>query len=198
MPATANDTSAELDLDALLRGDHATFELLVRQESPRLYRMIVRMVQNEDEAQSVLQETFLQAYKRLHTFRRESKVTTWLYAIGLNLARASLRKARRYNPMEEEDLERLQPNFTKRGIFADSADSWNPQKVTERAERRRLVHAAIQKLPDSYRDIVVLRDIEGLSSAEVAQIVNISEGAVRVRLHRARQALRSLLAIHFR
>jgi len=198
VPATANDTSTELDLDALLNGDHAAFEVLVRQESPRLYRMIVRMVRSEDEAQSVLQETFLQAYKRLHTFRRESKVTTWIYAIGLNLARASLRKARRYNPMEEEDLERLQPTFTQRGMYADPVDSWNPQKVTERTERRRLVHAAIQKLPDSYRDIVMLRDIEGLSSAEVAQIVDISEGAVRVRLHRARQALRSLLAAHFK
>lgn len=197
MSNAASPTSAAVDVEALLRGDHAAFEALVRQESPRLYRMIYRMVQSDDEAQSVLQETFLQAYKRLHTFRRESKITTWLYAIGLNLARASLRKARRYNPMAEEDLERLQPAFTSRGMYVESFNSWNPQKVTEREERHRLVHAAIRQLPDTYRTVVILRDIEGLSSAEVAQIIDISEGAVRVRLHRARLALRSLLAKHF-
>ncbi len=193
---TQKSTQRTLDPEALLQGDPAAFEMLVRQESLRLFRVIVRIVNDEDEAESILQETYLQAYKRLHTFRGESKVTTWLYAIGINLARASLRKSRRYDTLSDEDIERLQPGF-RNGTYVDPYEHWNPQKLAEQAERKRLVHAAINKLPPDYRMVVTLRDIEELSTAEVAQILNISDGAVRVRLHRARQALRALLDTYF-
>ena len=189
-------TKSPIDIEALLRGDRAAFEALVRQESPRLFRVIVRIVKDEDEARSVMQETFLQAYQRLHSFRRESKLTTWLYAIGINLARASLRKSRRYDMLEEADLERLQPSFNK-GMYAQKVDAWNPQRQAERSERRHLVRQAIDRLPSDYRLVVILRDIEQLSTTEAARILEISEGALRVRLHRARQALRSLLDKHF-
>jgi len=185
-----------LDLEALLSGDATAFEQLVRQESVRLFRVILRIVSDENEAESILQETFLQTYKRLDTFRREAKVTTWIYAIGINLARASLRKSRRYDAMAEEDIERLQPAFAN-GTYSERYSTWNPQKITELSERKRLVHAAIEKLPPDYRTVVTLRDIEELSTTEVAQILDISDGAVRVRLHRARQALRKLLDRHF-
>ena len=102
-----------IDTEAVLRGDREAFEHLVHQESPRLFRVIARIVKDDDEARSVMQETFLQAYQRLHSFRRESKLTTWLYAIGINLARASLRKTRRYDLLEEGDIDRLQPSFSK-------------------------------------------------------------------------------------
>ena len=185
-----------IDLEALLRGDRTAFEQLVHQESPRLFRVIVRILKDEDEARSVMQETFLQAYQRLHSFRRESKLTTWLYAIGINLARASLRKTRRYDTLEEADIERLQPSFNK-GMYAQKYEAWNPHRLAERSERQRLVRAAIEQLPSDYRLVVVLRDLEQLSTAEAARILEISEGALRVRLHRARQALRSLLEKHF-
>ena len=185
------------DLEALLQGDPAAFEILVRQESPRLFRMIMRIVRDENEAESILQETFLQAYKRLHTFRREAKVSTWLYAIGLNLARASLRKSKRYESLDEKDIDRLQPSFSH-GHYTEAHQQWNPQKIAEHSERKALVHKAIHQLPPDYRLVVELRDIEELSTAEAARILDISEGAVRVRLHRARQALRKLLDKYFR
>ena len=187
----------EVDVEAVLRGDKAAFEQLVRQESPRLFRVIVRILRDEDEAQSVMQETFLQAYQRLDTFRRESKLTTWLYAIGINLARAALRKMRRYNTLEEADIEGLQPRFSK-GMYVQRPESWNPQKFTEQSDRRRIVREAIDRLPEDYRTVIVLRDLEELSTEEAARILNISNGATRVRLHRARQALRALLCEHFR
>ena len=197
MQTKSTEQSGDIDLDALLKGDADTFERLVQKESPRLFRMIMRILQDEDEARSVMQETYLQAYKRLDTFRRESKFSTWLYAIGLNLARASLRKLKRFDTLEEDKIDRLQPSFTG-GMFSQSPDAWNPQKFTELSERKQLVHNAIAQLPVDYRTVVTLRDIEELSTTEVAQVLDISEGAVRVRLHRARHALRKLLDQYFR
>ena len=190
-------SSGDIDLDALLKGDAKAFEMLVQKESPRLFRMIMRIVQDEDEARSVMQETYLQAYKRLDTFRREAEFSTWLYAIGLNLARASLRKMKRFDALEEDQIDRLQPSFSN-GMFSENTEAWNPQKLTEKAERKQLVHDAIAKLPADYRTVLTLRDIEELSTTEVAQVLDVSEGAVRVRLHRARQALRKILDQYFR
>ena len=135
--------STPIDTEAVLRGDREAFEQLVRQESPRLFRVIVRILKDEDEARSVMQETFLQAFQRLHSFRRESKLTTWLYAIGINLARASLRKTRRYDMLEEADIERLQPSFAK-GMYAQKYEAWNPQRHAERSERQRLVRSEFE------------------------------------------------------
>lgn len=185
-----------INLETLLKGDHAEFERLVRNESPRLFRVIMRLLNDEEEAKNVLQETFLQAYQRLDTFRREAKITTWLYAIGINLARASRRKTSRYDTLSEQDLDRLQPSYVA-GMRREKYEAWNPQKILEIEERDRLVHEAIMKLPDDYRVVVTLRDIEQQSTADVAKMLEISEGAVRVRLHRARQALGKLLSPHF-
>jgi len=185
------------DLEALLAGDEKAFEQLVIQESPRLFRVIVRILGDDDEAQSILQETFLQAFQRMDTFRRESKLTTWLYAIGINLARASLRKSRRLSSLEDQEVERMQPSFS-RGMFVDSPVEWDPGKMAELSDRQQLVRKAIEQLPEDYKAIVILRDIEEYSTDDVAKMLDISSGAVRVRLHRARGALRKLLDSHFR
>lgn len=190
-------TEDVLDVDALLGGNKREFEKLVVQESPRLFRIIVRMVGDDDEARSIMQETFLQAYQRLDTFRRESKLTTWLYAIGINQARAALRKAKRTSSLDDQDVERMQPTFSK-GMFAGRVNAWSPLQMAELSERKRLVHSAIGKLPPDYREVVIMRDIEQLSTDEVAEALRISNGAVRVRLHRARQTLRELLDSHIR
>ncbi len=192
---TTRSPGEPIDVAALLSGDKAVFEQLVRQETPRLFRVIARIVRDEDEARSILQETFLQAYERLHTFRGEAKVTTWLYAIGINLSRAAIRKSTRFSTLEEGDIERLQPRFAK-GMFQDQSEDWNPHKNVEQSELQRVVREAIDKLPEDYRVVVTLRDIREMSTSEVAGILGISEGAVRVRLHRARKALKKLLDPH--
>jgi len=179
-------------VDAILAGDRHAFEALVRGESPRLYRIIMRIVGDADEAQNVLQETFLQAYRGLDTFRRESKLTTWVYAIGINLSRAAVRRAKRFASLGESDLDRLQPEF-RWGMYRETPESWNPHKLAEQSEMRSLVREAIGRLPEDYREVITLRDMEELATAEVAAILGITEGAVRVRLHRARQALKGLL-----
>ena len=186
-----------IDIEALLRGDQRAFEHLVVSESPRLFRVIMRILNDEAEAENVLQETFLQAYLGLDTFRKESKFTTWLYAIGINLARASFRKSKRLSSLDEHDIDRMQPTFS-RGMFSQTFEQWNPQQLAEKSERQRVVHDAIDQLPDDYRTVVILRDIEEHSTDDVSKMLDISGGAVRVRLHRARQALRSMLETHFR
>lgn len=192
---SASQPGDPLDVEALLAGDATAFEQLVRQESPRLFRVINRVVNDEDEAESLMQETFLQAYQRLDTFRREAKFTTWLYAIGINLARGSLRKSRRLSPLDEAAVDRMQPEFNG-GMYVDHAETWNPHRLAELSQRRELVHQAIAQLPEDYRVIITLRDIEEMRTEEVARILEVSNGAVRVRLHRARQALRKLLDSH--
>jgi len=190
-----SDTQPTYDLEALKRGDPAAFEALVRAESPRLFRFLLRFLEDEEDARNVMQEAFLQAFRRIDTFRGDARLTTWLYGIALNQARVLLRKNRRYEAMDEADLDRLQPTFS-RGMYAQRHRPWPPDVLAEREDLRRLVREAIDRLPDSYREIILLRDIEELSTEEVARMLNLSEGAVRVRLHRARQALRALLSPH--
>ncbi|MDE2995182.1 MAG: sigma-70 family RNA polymerase sigma factor [Bacteroidota bacterium] len=194
---TAEGAQGPISMEALMAGDEKAFEQLVVQESPRLFRVIVRIIGDDDEAESILQETFLQAYQRIHTFRRESKLTTWLYAIGINLARASLRKSRRLSSLEDQEVERMQPAFN-RGMFVETPAVWDPSRVTELSDRQQLVRRGIGQLPEDYKTVIILRDIEEYSTEEVAKMLDISSGAVRVRLHRARGALRKLLDPHMR
>jgi len=182
--------------EAVLAGDERAFEELVREESSRLYHVILRIVKDEDEARSLVQETFLQAYKSMDRFRGESKLSTWLIGIGINLARSSRRKTSRYDTLAEEDMERLQPSF-RMGSYTEEYNPWRPDAVAEKSQRREIVHRAIEQLSDTYREIIILRDIEQLDTSETAQALDITEGAARVRLHRARQALRALLDDYF-
>ncbi len=191
----ASPARSPLDIEALLAGDEAAFEQVVREESARLFRVINRIVNDDDEARSLMQETFFQTYKRLDTFRREAKFTTWVYAIGINLARASLRKSKRFAVLDEAAVERMQPEFSG-GVFTNHYDTWNPHRLAELSQRKDLVHAAIARLPETYRIVITLRDIEEIKTEEVAKILDLSNGAVRVRLHRARQGLRKILEKH--
>jgi RNA polymerase sigma-70 factor, ECF subfamily len=186
-----------IDVDALIGGDEKAFEALVRQESPRLYRMIRRMLGDEDEARSVLQETFLQAFRGLNKFRRESRVSTWIYGIALNQARTARRKMARNRMLNEQDIERLQPEF-RLGVYAERPGAWDPYQELEAADRVRIVRDAIDRLPEAYREVLILRDMNEMETSEVAALLNVTEGALRVRVHRARQALRTLLQKEYR
>lgn len=151
------------------------------------------MIRDEDEVRNLTQETFLQAIQNIESFRGESKVSTWLCSIAINLARAHLRRSRRYDVMAEEDLEGLLPTFGLFGQGREEYHAWNPEKYTEQEERVSLVREALDRLPEDYKTVIVLRDLEELSTTEAAELLHTSEGAVRVRLHRARMALRKLL-----
>ena len=175
-------------------GDDRAFESLVSRYDARVFRLACRLT-SETDAPDVLQETFLQVYRHLASFRHESRFSTWLYRIATNAALMH-RRARSRRP--SESLDDFLPRFDADGVHAGTpaelqlasrADELIDKKVL--AERARSVLA---RLPDMYRDPFVLRDLEGMSTAEVAETLDLDPAAVRQRVHRARLMLRGYLS----
>ena len=188
----------ERDLLARLRaGDDRAYERLVVEQGGRLLAVARRFLRNEEDARDCLQECFVQAFRALPRFEGHSKLSTWLHRIVVNAALMKLR-SRRARP--EEPIEPLLPSFQEDGQSTVTYRDWSPtaEELLERAEVRDLVRAAIDRLPDSYRTVLVLRDLEELDTAEVAELLGVTANAVKIRLHRARQALRQLLDVQRR
>ena len=156
-----------------------------------------RMLRHEEEARDAVQEAFLLAFRGLPRFAGQSRLGTWLHRIVVNAALMRLR-SRRARP--EESIEPLLPSFMEDGHATRSYREWpeSADRLLERAEVRSLVRTAIDRLPPTYRTVLLLRDIEEIDTAEVAALLEISANAVKIRLHRARQALRELLDPHLR
>ena len=181
----------------LQSGDNAAFEELVRVYGPRLLRIARRMMKSEEDARDAVQDAFVSAFKSIGKFEAGSQLSTWLHRIVVNAALMRLRSKRR---RPEEDIEDYLPRFQEDGHQVESSVAWSESADTmiERAELRDLVRSSIDRLPDTYRVVLLLRDIEELAADEVAKILGITTNAVKVRLHRARQALRTMLDSHMR
>ena len=188
----ASSHEEKIDIEALRQGDLKAFNALIRQEGPRVYRCIYRLIQDEEEARNLTQETFIQAFQHINSFRGDAKISTWLCAIGINLARSALRKMRYHETLDEATIDQLQPSFVD-GHYAEQPTEWQPERFVENKELGELIQKALNKLPPQYKTIIILRDMEGLSTEDTAELLGMSAGAVRVRLHRARQALRKIL-----
>jgi RNA polymerase sigma-70 factor (ECF subfamily) len=175
-------------------GDEAAFETLVGRYQGRVFRLASRLT-SETDAPDVLQETFLQVYRNLRSFRGEARFSTWLYRIATN---ASLmhRRARARRPAES--FEAYLPQFDARGKHLPTPDALqSASRVEEMLDRQALAEkarAAIEQLPDLYREAFVLRDLEELSTAEVAQVLDLEPATVRQRVHRARLMVRGYLS----
>jgi RNA polymerase sigma-70 factor (ECF subfamily) len=184
-------------LARLRAGDEAAFEELVRTHGARLLGVARRFMATEEDAREVVQEAFISAFRALASFKGEAKLSTWLHRITVNTALMKLR-ARRRRP--EESIDDLLPSFKADGHHLEQFQSWAEpaDEAIARAERREQVREAIARLPEGYRSVLLLRDIEERDTQEVADRMGISANAVKIRLHRARQALRTLLAPHRR
>lgn len=183
----------ELSLLASLRaGDSRAFEALVRQNTGRMLAVAKRLLSNEEDAMDAVQEAFLSAYKAMGSFQGGSRLSTWLHRITVNAALMRLRKRSRKSEVSIDDL---LPRFTDDGHQASPAVQWkdSASMPLEAEETKRLVRGAIDQLPDIYRTVLLLRDIEELDTEETARILDMNLNTVKVRLHRARQALRALL-----
>lgn len=190
-------TDADALLARLRAGDETAFEDLVRVYSRRLLSVSRRILRSQEEAKDIVQETFLAAFQSLDRFRGDSNLGTWLSRIAVNRCLMKLRSRRR---KPEHSIEDLLPEFLPDGHAVRKSAQWDVSMDSdvERKEVFGVVRTQIDALPDRYRVVVLLRDIEELTTDEVAEILGVTPNAVKVRLHRARQALRALLEPHFR
>lgn len=192
----ADTPAAEQSLiEALQSGDERAFERLVREHMARMLAVARRLLRNEEEAREAVQDGFISAFRSIGTFSAEARLSTWLHRITVNAALMRIRaRARR----QEVSIEELLPRFLEDGHAEHRSAQWrSPLSELEREEDQRFVREAIDRLPDNYRNVLLLRDIEELSTADTAELLGLTENAVKVRLHRARQALMSLLDPRF-
>lgn len=191
MPA-ATEPDREL-VARLQRGDDAAFEVVVRTYGGRLLAVARRLLGNDADAQDAVQEAFVRAFKAIHTFEARARLSTWLHRIVVNTALMKLRERRR---RPTESIDDLLPAYVSDGHQTVASRDWS-DAVLERKETAAIVREAITRLPDQYREVLVLRDIEERDTAETAELLGTTSSVVKVRLHRARQALRSLLDREF-
>lgn len=177
----------------LQRGDADAFETLVRTHSSRLLSVARRFLPNEHDAQDALQDAFIRAFRAIGTFEERAQLHTWLHRIVVNSALMKLRERRR---RPEESIDDLLPAFAADGHQASESRDWS-DAVLERKESARVVRQAIARLPEQYRVVLMLRDLEERDTTETAALLGTSSNVVKVRLHRARQALRTLLDREF-
>jgi RNA polymerase sigma-70 factor (ECF subfamily) len=188
--------NAEL-LARLRAGDDAAFEWLVRAHTPRLLTIARRLLSSDEDAQDVVQEAFVSAFRGIESFQGDARLSTWLHRITVN---AALMKRRAQSRRRDRDIESLLPQFGESGRHLEPPSTWveDSSAAAERSETRALVRACIDDLPDGYRTVLILRDIQELETDEIARHLRITANAAKIRLHRARQALKTLLDPHMR
>ena len=185
-------TDGEL-IRSFLEGSEEAFNRLVLAHQKRAYNIAYRFLGNREDADEVAQEAFVRVYRNLHKFRGHSSFRTWLYMIVLNLARNRYRKMKRRKEDMKVSLDN--PLLQDEGeISRDVADeTYSPERAMRSKEIQQQVQAALEKIAPDYRQVVVLRHIEGLSYTEMSEILGCAEGTIKSRLHRARQELREYL-----
>jgi len=178
------EASDLLAIQETLRGNRNAFAQIVERYTPLLYSLAFRMLGRGEEAQEAVQEIFLRAYRALPRFRLERRFHPWLYTIALNYLRTVARRQRRRRGLRlvREELDTV----------ADRGEL--PAAAAEREDGERLAQEALAGLPPLYREVFLLREVEGLSVRDTAEALGVPEGTVKVRLHRARQELVRRLA----
>ena len=183
------------------QGDGSAFAMLVERHQRQLYRLALRMTGSEADAQEVLQEAFLNAYQKLPLFRGEAQFSSWLYRIAANSALMRLRRKRRApDTLAEQPLELAGPRFSAEGYLEPASSSDWSQRADEKMMSGELgdaINKAVAELPDDYRTVFLLKDVDGLSNEDIANSLDLTVPAVKSRLHRARLALREKLGEFF-
>ncbi|MEX0880460.1 MAG: sigma-70 family RNA polymerase sigma factor, partial [Thermoanaerobaculia bacterium] len=186
------DQPAASQLERLRRGDADAWEEVIRVHGARLLAVARRIVRDDQLAQDCLQNALVQAFLKIGTFEERAALTSWLHRIVVNSALMALRSRKLRG---EESLDDLLPAFDEYGQRRSESglDAPTPEELLERADAREVVERAIDALPDGHRMVLLLRDFEELSIQEVAELMQLTPNAVKIRLHRARAALKTLL-----
>lgn len=190
-----NHYNEETLIARLRAGDKAACAQCIEIHSPGIYRLALRLMESEPDAEDVLQETFMNAFKAIETFEGRSGLGTWLYRIAYNVAMMKLRKPDPYIISVDESGTTMHQGIVPAQLF-----DWCclPEKDFESEEVKAELEKAVHELPDSLKVVFVLRELESLSTEETAAALDLTEGAVKVRLHRARLWLRERLTPYFR
>jgi RNA polymerase sigma-70 factor (ECF subfamily) len=168
----------------VLAGERALFEILMRRHNQRIYRIVRGILREDAESEDVMQDAYVRAYEHLAQFEGRSTFVTWLSRIAMNEAFARAGRLKKQTSLDSE--------YTLNDMFFASGES-SPEQQAANAELRSALEAAILSLPQKYRSVVILRDVEELSTAEAAKTLEISEDAIKVRLHRAHALVRRAL-----
>jgi RNA polymerase sigma-70 factor (ECF subfamily) len=189
--ATDSSDNAEIADGELVRvivgGNHEGYEVLTRRYQNRLFKSILRQVGCVVAAEEIVQDAFVRAFLALDSFQKRSSFYTWLYRIALNASRSDFRRNKKMQPLES-----IGQNFDQ--LTVDRQDM--PSESIERDEERKHVREAMQRLDESYRTILILREFEGFDYRAIAEVLDIKVGTVRSRLSRARQQLRDELSVY--
>jgi RNA polymerase sigma-70 factor (ECF subfamily) len=171
----------------VLAGETNMFEIVMRRYNQRLYRVARAILRNDNEAEDVMQEAYVRAYEHLDQFAGKARFSTWLTRIAVHEALTRQRRGHRYQELEamSEDDKDPMDGFASLAL--------NPEEQASNSQIRRLLEEAVEKLPDAYRTVFMLRDVEEMSTSDTANVLEITEENVKVRLHRARALLRKTL-----
>jgi RNA polymerase sigma-70 factor, ECF subfamily len=189
--------SDEAELVAQMQaGVQTAFDTVVRLHGPKMLAIAARYFHNEPDRDDAVQDAFISAFRAIGSFDGQSKLGTWLHRITVN---ACLMKLRSRSRKPETQIDDLLPQFDQTGHRIHSDRAWDQDGYTrlEQKDTRQRVRDCIEQLPEAYRTVLLLRDIEGFDTAETARQLGCSEANVKTRLHRARQALRTLLLPYF-
>jgi RNA polymerase sigma-70 factor (ECF subfamily) len=175
-------------------GDHEAFRVLVERYQERAYRLALRVLRDEEAARDVVQEGFLKVYRSLDRFEGRSSFYTWLYRVVMNLCLDAKRRDRssRHSEWDETAQMEVDPGGAD-AVAAPARERASPAGELEQSELRSVVAQAIEQLPDDARQTLVLREIEGLSYAEIAECLGVPKGTVMSRLHNARKKVKEIL-----
>lgn len=176
------------------KGNQQSFEELISRYSNKAYSLAARLTRNAEDAEEVLQDVFVTVYRKIGGFEGKSSFSSWLYRVTVNAALMKLRKRRQNQTVSVEDM---QPQ-TKETILNQLCDKTDGDQIALRKQVYLVLEDAIQRLPDDYRPVFILRDIDGLTSREVGKILALTIPAVKSRLHRSRLMLRRRLRQFYR
>lgn len=171
----------------VLEGEKELFEILLRRYNQRLFRVIRSYLQSEDDVRDIMQDAYVKAYLKLHQFNNDASFSTWLIRIAINEALQLIRKRKRQltNYGKTESLENV--------FQLPDTNQMNPEKQTIKSETRTLLEQAVDHLPEKYRVVFMLHQVEGLSNPEIAACLKLTDSNVKVRLHRAKNLLKEEL-----
>jgi RNA polymerase sigma-70 factor (ECF subfamily) len=195
-PSTISPSDEELVARARKK-DFAAFEELLDRYEDKVFRLAYRFVRNETDAKEILQDTFLSIWRKLDTFKGDAQFSSWVYRVAANAALMRLRAQRRHPEISTEELP--VGYLDRLGPLPPPGENWakRPDDELQSQELRQHIQAAVDSLPELYRTVFLIRDVEGLSTEETAEVLGISIPTVKTRLHRARIALRDAIGEYF-